>query len=172
MCQGSPKASQVCWWFTKDDPQNSAHRCTHSCDLWQQKQTQHNQQKEKVQRHGPGQIKGRPRESCPGGAAHNARDACVQPARKGKLFRLGARTGSWSPCLWCTKVPDIQRKARVQHKSHCLYEEFRHSEPFSTGMARSLPKSKFPDTKGNLDTQPLNRQWSSGCYANSFLYTV
>ena len=35
---------------------------------------------------------------------------------------------------------DIQRKPRVQHKSHCLHEWFRHSEPFSTGNGVKPPQ--------------------------------
>ena len=35
---------------------------------------------------------------------------------------------------------DIQRKPCVQHKSHCLHERFRHSEPFSTGNGAKPPQ--------------------------------
>lgn len=57
----------------------------------------------------------------------------------GKLIRDSAPTvfiGGWSCrpfCLTYTKIPDIRRKADVQHKPHYLCQNFRHSEPLLLG---------------------------------------
>lgn len=77
-------------------------------------------------------------------------------------------TSGWSYRHICpvhTMIPDSRRGAYAQHKSHCLYKQFKHREPFFSVNGENHPEIQVPrcQSKSSMGSWPFDlRQAASG----------
>ena len=82
-------------------------------------------------------------------------------------------TSGWSYRHICPvhTIPDSGRGADAQHKSHCLYKQFKHREPFFSVNGENHPEIQVPRSqpKSSIASRPFYLgQQPQACSINSF----